>query len=45
MALATAALTFVVDPALGVWLGITAFFSFVGAPPRPFAVYGDDGGR
>ncbi|MFB6354830.1 MAG: DUF4149 domain-containing protein [Halobacteriales archaeon] len=43
MSLATAALALVVDAALGAWLGVLAFFSFVGAP-RAFAVYGDDAG-
>lgn len=37
MTLATAALAFVVDTALGAWLGAMAFFSFVAAP-RIFAV-------
>lgn len=43
MALHAAALAFVVDVALGAWLGIIAFFSFVGAP-RAFAVFGDEAG-
>mgnify|MGYP002278008107 CR=1 FL=1 len=36
-------LSLVVDAALGAWLGVMAFFSFVGAP-RAFAVF-EDGGR
>ena len=44
MSLSTAALGLVVDAALGAWLGVMAFFSFVGAP-RAFAVFDDAGGR
>jgi hypothetical protein len=33
----------VLDGALGAWLGMMAFFSFVGAP-RAFAVFDDDAG-
>ncbi|MFB6361465.1 MAG: DUF4149 domain-containing protein [Halobacteriales archaeon] len=44
MSALTATLDLVVVAALGAWLGVMAFFSFVGAP-RAFAVYGDDGGR
>ncbi len=43
MALHTAALSLVIDAALGSWLGVMAFFSFVGAP-RAFAVVGDEAG-
>lgn len=43
MALHAAVLALVVDVALGAWLGIIAFFSFVGAP-RAFAVFGDEAG-
>lgn len=44
MALHVAALSLLVDAALGAWLGVMAFFSFVGAP-RAFAVFGDRGGE
>jgi len=44
MSLHTAALSLVVDGALGAWLGVMAFFSFVGAP-RAFAVFEDRGGQ
>jgi hypothetical protein len=44
MSALTATLDLLVDAALGAWLGVMAFFSFIGAP-RAFAVYGDDGGR
>jgi len=44
MTVTVAALSFVVDVALGSWLGVMAFFSFVGAP-RAFAVFEDEGGR
>lgn len=43
MALHLAALSLVIDAALGAWLGVMAFFSFVGAP-RAFAVFDDRGG-
>ncbi|MDZ7701631.1 MAG: DUF4149 domain-containing protein [Halobacteriales archaeon] len=43
MSALTAALSLVVHVALAAWLGIMAFFSFVGAP-RAFAVFGDEGG-
>ena len=43
MALHLLVLSILVDAALGAWLGVMAFFSFVGAP-RAFAVY-DEGGR
>ena len=43
MSVLTAALSLVIDAALGAWLGVVAFFSFVGAP-RAFAVF-EDGGR
>ncbi|MFB6103628.1 MAG: DUF4149 domain-containing protein [Halobacteriaceae archaeon] len=44
MSVVTAVTTLVVDAALGMWLGIMVFFSFVGAP-RAFAVYEDRGGK
>ena len=44
MSFHTAALSLVVDGALGAWLGVMAFFSFVGAP-RAFAVFEDRGGQ
>jgi len=44
MTLVTATLGFVLDVALGAWLGVMAFFSFVGAP-RAFAVFDDRGGE
>lgn len=44
MALHAVILSLVVDVALGAWLGVMAFFSFVGAP-RAFAVFDDRGGR
>lgn len=44
MSFHAAALALVVDAALGAWLGVMAFFSFVGAP-RAFAVFGDRGGE
>lgn len=44
MSVHVAALSFVLDAALGVWLGVMAFFSFVGAP-RAFAVFDDRGGE
>lgn len=44
MSIHTAALALVVDGALGAWLGVMAFFSFVGAP-RAFAVFEDRGGE
>lgn len=44
MTLHLAALSLVLDAALGAWLGVMAFFSFVGAP-RAFAVFGDRGGE
>ena len=44
MSFHTAALSLVVDGALGAWLGVMAFFSFVGAP-RAFAVFDDRGGE
>lgn len=43
MSVLTASLDLLVDAALGAWLGVMAFFSFVGAP-RAFAVYGDEAG-
>jgi hypothetical protein len=39
--LATDLATILLHGALGAWLGIMGFFSFVGAP-RAFAVYGDE---
>ena len=39
-----AALALVVDAALGAWLGVMVFFSFVGAP-RAFAVFDERGGE
>jgi len=44
MALHAVVLSLVVDAALGAWLGVMAFFSFVGAP-RAFAVFDDRGGQ
>ena len=44
MSFHAAALALAVDVALGAWLGVMAFFSFVGAP-RAFAVFGDRGGE
>jgi len=44
MSLATVALSTVLDSALGAWLGVMTFFSFVGAP-RAFAVFDDRGGE
>ena len=41
--LATDVTRVLLDGALGAWLGMMAFFSFVGAP-RAFAVFGDDAG-
>lgn len=41
MAVVTATLALVVDTALGMWLGIMVFFSFLGAP-RAFAVLDDE---
>ena len=43
MSVLTAALSFVVDVSLGVWLGAMGFFSFVAAP-RVFAVLDDRAG-
>jgi len=43
MSVVTTAATLLVDAALGMWLGIMVFFSFVGAP-RAFAVFDDRGG-
>ena len=44
MSIHVAALELVVDAALGAWLGVMAFFSFVGAP-RAFAVFEERGGE
>ena len=44
MSALTAALALAIDGALGAWLGVMAFFSFVGAP-RAFAVFDDRGGE
>ena len=44
MSLLTSGLSLVVDAGLGAWLGVMAFFSFVGAP-RAFAVFEDRGGE
>jgi len=44
MSFLTAALSLVIDGTLGAWLGVMAFFSFVGAP-RAFAVFDDRGGE
>lgn len=44
MSFHAAALALVVDGALGAWLGVMAFFSFVGAP-RAFAVFDERGGE
>jgi hypothetical protein len=44
MSIHVVALSLVLDAALGAWLGVMAFFSFVGAP-RAFAVFDDRGGE